>query len=120
MKLAFHKALIYGNDDDDDDDDDDEHIDCLGKLSWVGARQRHLLKAKQLLHKGNYLSLCLSKKPYIFTAKSVIGNILYFTQDEITGLKVGKNTKVCVDRLSDLPQNVKVTRKNHNNSRQME
>ena len=36
MKLAFHKALIYGND---DGNDDDEHIDCLGKLSWVGARR---------------------------------------------------------------------------------
>ena len=25
MKLALHKALIYGNDDDDDDDDDDDN-----------------------------------------------------------------------------------------------
>ena len=31
MKLACHKALIYGNDNDDDDHDDDDYDDVL---SW--------------------------------------------------------------------------------------
>ena len=102
-----------------------EHIDYLRKLSCVGERHNDrpsLLKAKQLLHKENLVSLSLSKKVlHIYSQKCYWKYTLHNLNLVILELELSrKDTNVWIDRLSDLPQNVKVTKKGHSNSKQNE
>ena len=53
------------------------------------------------LNKETYGPFLYRRKPYIFTAKKCHW----------------KNTNVCIGKLSDLPQKVKVTTKSHSNSK---